>query len=162
MTKEHYDDPKTDHESLERLPIILLYAILGPPVGAIIFLLGALLISIGDSPDSYTLDIPSAVEMLRFVSGVVLILLFAMMASYVFGFMQAFFTGLLLAEAHARTRGAGYLAAFLAPLAISAPAWAVMVFFFDAQHDFAASLAAVGIASSLSLRFLFRGLFAKR
>ncbi len=142
-----------------RSSIILIYAFLGPPVGSLLFLLGVFLFSLQDEINYGVLADPSVLGVLKGIGAFLLFFIFTIPFSYMFGFVQALLTGVVLSGLHNKNGKAGYLAAFLTPLGISAGAYAVFGFGFEFGQGFAAAIAAIGVLTSLILRFLFRGAF---
>jgi len=141
------------------LSIILIYAVLGPPVGGLLFLLGILFISLGDGLRHAALTDLSVVGMLKGIRSFLLFYIFTIPFSYMYGFVQALLTGAVLSELLKRRGEAGYAAAFLAPLVIGLGAY--LVFDFGLEHDraLAAVIVAAGVLASLVLRLLFRNAF---
>lgn len=160
MANDIHDATAVKHEPRRRLPIIFIYALLGPPVGAIVFLSGALLAAAYQSLKLNGWEGVSLSDALQSLAVVPVVLLYAIPFSYLFGFVQALLTGVALAELRARTGKARYLEAVLVPLVIGAGAYAVMAAGLYPVYDFAAAIVAIGIAASLVLRFLFRRAFA--
>ena len=140
------------------LMIILTYGIFGPPVGAFWFWFGLLPIGIINDLQSGKFDILRYIEFMRSMAGG---FVFSIPFSYVFGFIQAFLTGAFLGGLYVAAGKVGYLAAIIAPVIIGFIVYAFMVFGEGSESVFWIWVACVGVLSSLTLRFLFRWLFAK-
>ena len=143
-----------------RLPIVLIYAFLGPPVGAIVLLLSMFITSFAEAISREGLGALS-IENLSSSASYFSIAHIFIAFSYLFGFVQALLTGVILAEWRARFGGAGYLAAFIAPLCVGLAAYAVLLPAAPGfGHGVPLLLGAIGIAASLILRFFFRSIFS--
>ncbi len=142
--------------------IILIYALLGPPVGSVIFLLGVFLISLEDGFKSVALTEPSVIETLKGVGYFILFFVFTIPFSYIYGFVQALLTGAVLSEILKRRGKAGYLAAFLTPLVIGLGVYVISDFGIEREREVAAAMVVVGVLASLVLRFLFSSAFNEK
>ena len=156
----HSTDDCTE-DGKRQAPIILVYGFLGPPIGAVLFLFGAAFMGFINEGKAGELDTSFVMRLFSFMGTYFIFLAFAAPLSYLFGFVQALFTGLCLAELHARNGRAGYLSAFIIPLVFGLIAYAILLFWIQSGNGFALSVVIIGVLSSLILRFAFRGLFAK-
>ena len=160
MSNVTHQDETVTCAPRRRLPIILIYALLGPPVGAIVLLLSMFITSFAEAISREGLGVLSVENLPSFATifGVAYIVI---AFSYLFGFVQALLTGVILAEWRTRFGGAGYLAAFIAPLCVGLAAYAVLLPAAPGfGHGVPLLLGAIGIAASLILRFFFRSAFS--
>ncbi|WP_428409629.1 hypothetical protein [Hyphococcus sp.] len=133
-----------------KVATILIYLLLGPPVGGMIF---AAFFSVSNV---YNFLTGSSANQEDLVSGTVGLFVLAMPFSYMFGGLQAAMTGVIIAICTRNEGRFGYGLAFLASL-VSSLVGAV-IFGRDAV-GFGVILVVVGVLSSLVLRFLFRKVF---
>ncbi len=141
--------------------IILVYAAFGPPLGWAVLAAFFAVSAVGKGIVETGIDTESVRALLKAVPAFLAVLSIGGLLSYVFGLIPAFLTGVALAAWHGASGRAGYAAAFVAALAAGLIARTVNILDNRELTAFSAGLICAGLASSLILRFFFRGLFAK-
>lgn len=145
-----------------KLMIFFFYLLAGPPAGATLFVAGVLAYGIGLQLSGAGVGIgyygSGETGMLQIIATIPMFWILASVLSYIFGGLQAAGTGLLLTFMSSENGRFGYGLAIFAALVPSL--LGAVMFGRDAPGYFAV-LFAIGVASSLLLRFLFRKRFSR-
>ncbi|PQA85599.1 hypothetical protein CW354_21930 [Marinicaulis flavus] len=141
-----------------RFAIFCVYLVLGPPVGGLFLIAGALLTA-GASVFTGNGDGISSGSGWDTIFGVFALTPLVLMFSYLFGGLQAAATGLFLAVFSGKEGRFGYILAVLAPV----PPGLVALFVMGRDGlSGGLALGLLGILASVTLRFVFRKSFGRR
>lgn len=147
--------PTDRNSSGRKAAIFVVYFLLGPPIGGLFLVAAVIAIGVADAITDGNLFHQTA-GWGEIVGPFIFLTVIVMVWSYVVGGFQAAATGLIIAVYAHKDGRFGYPMAFIAPLA---PSIVGALIFARDSLGFAVMLVFLGVASSLMLRFLFRGMF---